>query len=123
MNLSFEEWYHPRMGMMFAAEPIPLELDESQVLRVAGTRVPIDTVVAMFEQGETAEEIAQSFPVLQLDDIYAVLTYYLRHRDEVRAYLERRGKEAAEVRQRVEAHPSQSDLRRRLIAKKASSAA
>lgn len=112
------------MTSLVAAEPIPLRLDEAQVWRVGATRIPLDTVIACFEQGETAEEIAQSFPTLKLDDVYAVLTYYLRHPADVREYLDRRAAEAASVRERIESHPSQNaELRRRLQARKASSAA
>ena len=47
-------------------------------------------MVTAFDLGGTPEEIAQGFPVLRLDDIYAVLSYYLRHREEVQAYLGQR---------------------------------
>ncbi|HET9226147.1 MAG TPA: DUF433 domain-containing protein, partial [Thermoanaerobaculia bacterium] len=70
-----------------AMEPIPLSTDANGVIRVAGTRVTLDTVVDTFMVGASPEEIAQDFPVLRLDDVYAVITYYLRHRAEVDAYL------------------------------------
>lgn len=38
--------------------------DADGVVRVAGTRVTLDTVVAAFEEGATAEEIAQQYPSL-----------------------------------------------------------
>jgi uncharacterized protein (DUF433 family) len=68
-----------------ALEPIPLSTDADGVIRVAETRVTLDTLVDTFMTGASPEEIAQDFPVLQLDDIYAVVTYYLRHRAEVDA--------------------------------------
>jgi uncharacterized protein (DUF433 family) len=66
-----------------ALEPIPLRTDADGVIRIAETRVTLDTVVDTFMTGASPEEIAQDFPVLRLDDLYAVITYYLRHRDEV----------------------------------------
>ena len=36
-------------------------------------------------------------------DVHAVIAYYLRHRDEVRAYLKRRGEEAEALRAKIEA--------------------
>ena len=39
-----------------------------------------------FAEGATAEEIAQQHPTLALADIYAVLSYYLRRREEADAY-------------------------------------
>jgi hypothetical protein len=40
---------------------------------------------------------------LDLADVYAVIAYYLRHRDEVRAYLKRREEEAEALRAKIEA--------------------
>jgi hypothetical protein len=73
-------------------------------------------VVTAFDLGGTPEEIAQDFPVLRLDDVYAVLTYYLRHREEVQAYLSHRERLAGEVRETV-ADASQAGLRNRLRAR------
>jgi hypothetical protein len=39
-------------------ERVPLHTDADGVVRVAGTRVTLDTVVGAFEAGATAEEIA-----------------------------------------------------------------
>ena len=105
------------MPLAAAAEPIPLEANADGVIRVGGTRVPLDTVVEVFNTGATPEEIAQDFPVLRLDDIYAVITYYLRHRDEVETYLEQRRAQAAEVRRKIEARSPQAGLRERLLAR------
>jgi hypothetical protein len=38
----------------------------------------------------TAEEIAQQYPTVPLVDVYSVITYYLRHKPEVDAYLNER---------------------------------
>ena len=73
-----------------AAELIPLEADSQGVLRVAGTHVTLDTVVEMYRAGSTAERISRHHPPLQLADVYAVLTYYLRHQAEVETYIQRR---------------------------------
>jgi uncharacterized protein (DUF433 family) len=100
-----------------AMEPIPLSTDADGVIRVAGTRVTMDTVVDAFLTGASPEEIAQDFPVLRLDDIYAVITYYLRHRDEVDAYLRERRARGEAIRREIEAHSSQTGLRERLLAR------
>lgn len=77
----------------------------------------LETIVEVFNTGATPEEIAQDFPALRLDDIYAVITYYLRHRGEVEEYVNRRQAEAAEIRERLERDHSQQGLRERLLAR------
>jgi hypothetical protein len=40
-------------------ERVPIHTDADGVVRVAGTRVTLDTIVVAFEAGATAEEIVQ----------------------------------------------------------------
>ena len=104
------------MSTLAALEPVPLRTDEQGVIRIGKTRVRLDTVVSAFETGASAEEIAEDYP-LQLDDVYAVITYYLRHREEVREYLHRRQQEAEAVRRENEARFDHRGLRERLLAR------
>jgi len=60
---------------------------------VAGTRVSLDSIVYAFLSGESAEAIAQSFPVLNLEQVYGAVAYYLGHRDEIDRYLENQRQE------------------------------
>ncbi len=55
---------------------------------VAGTRVSLDSIVFAFVSGQSAESIAQSFPVLTLEQVYGAITFYLAHREEVDRCLE-----------------------------------
>ena len=96
-------------------EKIPLSKDKQGVVRVGGMRVTLDVVMGAYDQGATPEQIVQKFGELRLDDVYAVIMYYLRHPDEVRAYLEGREGEAEALRQNVEADPSNRQLRERLL--------
>jgi uncharacterized protein (DUF433 family) len=68
-------------------QKVPLSLDERGLFRVGATRVTLDCVVEMWRDGATPEEIAEQYDLLKLDDIYAVVTYYLRHQAEVDHYL------------------------------------
>ena len=61
------------------------------------TRVTLDTVIAAFLEGATAEEIAQQYPSLQLSDVYIAIGYYLKHKVEVDAYLLERQHRAAMI--------------------------
>lgn len=101
-------------------ETVPLETDPDGVVRVGGTRIPLETVISSFDAGATPEVICEDFPSLELGDVYAVVTYALRHRDEVDRYLARRRALADEVRQEVEALPGNRRLRERLLARRSS---
>jgi uncharacterized protein (DUF433 family) len=58
------------------------------VYRLTDTRVSLDSIVYAFWRGQTAESIAQSFPVLTLEQVYGALTFYLANKSEIDAYLE-----------------------------------
>ena len=103
----------------FATEAVPLEAGADGVIRVGNTRVTLDTVVAAFSQGATAEEIAQRYPSLELADVYQVIGYYLRRPSEVEAYLEERRAHADAVRKENEARFDPRGVRDRLLARRA----
>src|SRR3712207_1611790 len=98
-------------------EPVPLTRDAAGRLMVIGTRVPLDTLVAAFERGDSPEAIHESYPTVSLGDIYAVFTYCVRHRDDVNAYLATRGEQRADQRAEVEATFPPDSLRARLLAR------
>ena len=75
------------MSIVLEALSVPLQMAGDGCIRVAGSRVTLDTIVAAFDQGETPESIVDQYPGLLLDDVYAVVAYYLRNREEVAAYL------------------------------------
>ncbi|HVR11675.1 MAG TPA: DUF433 domain-containing protein [Thermoanaerobaculia bacterium] len=54
---------------------------------VNDTRVSLDSIVYAFLNGQTAEGIAQSFPLLTLEQVYGAIAFYLAHRAEIDAYL------------------------------------
>lgn len=60
---------------------------QGEAYRIAGTRVSLDSIVYAFLDGQTAEAIAQAFPVLTLEEVYGAIAYYLAHREEVDAHL------------------------------------
>ena len=107
------------MTLDVVTDPLPLLLVADGVARVGGTRVTLDTVVAAFADGATAEEIVQQYPSVALADVYAVLGYYLRHRPEVEAYLQRRTQQALAVRQQNEQRTDPLGVRERLLARQA----
>jgi len=58
-------------------------------IRIKGTRVGIETVLEDYLGGASPEEIAARYRTLTLEQVYATITYYLRHQEEVDAYLAR----------------------------------
>lgn len=54
---------------------------------VAGTRVSLDSIVYAFLRGESPEGIAESFPALDLEQIFGALAFYLANQDSVDQYL------------------------------------
>lgn len=71
--------------------------DVSGVLRIGQTGVTLETVLWAFLQGSTPEDIVDQFPTLALADVYDVIAYYLRHRDELDQYLDSREKHYQEA--------------------------
>lgn len=63
-------------------------VEKNNGYRIKDTRVSLDSVVYAFWRGETPESIAQSFPVLNLEQVYGSLAYYLANKDEVDSYLQ-----------------------------------
>ena len=101
-----------------ATERVPIQIDAEGVIRVGGTRVTLDTVVAAFDAGATAEEIVQQYPSVALADVYSVIAYYLRHRVTVQEYVVNRQRQAAETRAQNEQRFDPSGVRERLLARR-----
>jgi uncharacterized protein (DUF433 family) len=107
------------MPLELPVESIPLREDGSGALRIGDTRVLLELVIDAFEDGATPETIAQRYETLALSDVYAVITYYLRHREEIAEYLLRREEKAAEVRHKIEStRRDLSEIRGRLLARR-----
>jgi uncharacterized protein (DUF433 family) len=98
-------------------EVIPIHTDKDGVNRVSRTRVTLDTIIATFQNGATAEEISLQYPTVPLADIYAVIGYYLHHVEEVEAYLVESRRIAQEVRALVEQRWPREGIRERLLAR------
>ena len=100
---------------------MPLVSDGDGVIRVSGTRVPLETVIAAFRDGATPEEIAQQYPSIPLGDLYEVIGYYLRHEEDLRTYLKDRLEDSAKTRTSNEKLWAPDDIRSRLLARRPAS--
>lgn len=103
--------------LTFQPEHPPLTLESGGSVRVSGTRVSVDSIVEAHNRRETPEQIAESFPSVSLAQVYAVIAFYLGHRQEVDAYLRRREAEAQELRREVEGRQSAAPTRAELLAR------
>src|SRR5262245_19456256 len=92
----------PPIELPLHADPLPLRRDEGGVIRVGNSRISLDLVVEQYESGVTPEDMVRAYDTLVLADVHAVIAYYLRHKDEVRAYLKRRAAQAEALRAKIE---------------------
>jgi uncharacterized protein (DUF433 family) len=108
------------VSLTLEPETVPLTRMPDGVIRVGGTRVPLDTVIYAFRDGATAETIIDRYPVLNLADVYATIAYYLRHTAETDAYLTEQERAAATIRAENERRFPPDSVRARLLSRKTS---
>jgi uncharacterized protein (DUF433 family) len=108
------------MSLVVEASPVPLRKDEHGVMRVGNTRVRLDTVITAWKQGDSPEQIVDSFDVLDLADVYTVISFYLNHRAEVEQYLAQNRQKGERLRAEMERRFPQAGIRERLLARRTS---
>ncbi|MGE0826392.1 MAG: DUF433 domain-containing protein [Candidatus Binatia bacterium] len=83
-----------------------VHVDEFGVMRVGASRVMLDSIVASFERGYSAETIQQQYPALSLEEVYGAITWCLAHTDEVAQYVRRQQTVWEQWRTQTAARPS-----------------
>jgi uncharacterized protein (DUF433 family) len=91
--------------------------DESGVYRIGTTRVMLDSIVAAFREGHSAETIQQQYPALTLEEVYGSIAWCLAHTAEVKVYLQRQESVWENWRARSEEFPSAVVERLRALTK------
>lgn len=57
-------------------------------IRIKGHRIGIESILYEYiHNAQTAEEIADRFPTLELEQVYATILYYLHNKEQVDSYL------------------------------------
>lgn len=85
-------------------------------IRLKGTRIGIETILYDFiHRSRTPEEIADTYPSLTLEQVYATITYYLHYKEAVTAYLVEWLEHGKRMREEQERNPSPAILRLRRI--------
>jgi uncharacterized protein (DUF433 family) len=109
---------HPMsIQVEFQATAPPLRWDKAGGIRIGESRVTLDSLLAAYNTGSTPEEIALQYDVLHLSEIYATITYYLTHRQQIDNYLEQRRQNAQHYRQELAQNYNLVNLRQRLLAR------
>jgi len=56
-------------------------------VHIDGTRITVHRVATLYKQGQSPEDIAQTYPHLSLSQVYAALAYYHANRAEIESAL------------------------------------
>jgi uncharacterized protein (DUF433 family) len=79
---------------------------EGGAYRLTGSRVSLDSIVYDWWNGLSPESIVENFPTLTLEQVYGAITYYLAHKEEVDAQVQRNREKFEELREQWRAtHP------------------
>ena len=112
---------HGPMFQLETTQTVPLTQWEDGSIRITGSRVPLYSVIYHFELGSTPEQIAYKFQGLNPADIYAVIAFYLNHRDAIDKYLQEQEAEAEARLRQFESDPKyqreKREFRERLLAR------
>jgi uncharacterized protein (DUF433 family) len=86
-------------------------------IRLKGHRIGIESVLYEYiHRAQTPEEIAEHFPTLSLEQIYATILYYLHHQEEIHAYLTAWIEHGRRMREEQERNPTPLMLKIRKLA-------
>ncbi len=100
-------------------EAPPLREEPAGVFRVGKSRILLELVIDAYHQGATPEQIVERYDTLALADVYAVIAYYLRHREAVDKYVAEREKLGDIAERDSDARNADlDDLRARLAARR-----
>ena len=86
-------------------DAVPLRYDSDGNIRVTDSRITIETIVCCLEMGDTPEDIQDGFPSLTLDQINAIIGWYLNNQADVDEYIREGEEEAEKLRQEIESWP------------------
>lgn len=102
------------MSLATATLTTPFTTDEHGVIRVGASRVALERIVNAYDAGASPEEIVESYPTVELGDVYATITFILKNRSEVDAYMAESAADTERVHREWEARYPTSELRWRI---------
>src|SRR5678816_1486346 len=92
-------------------DTVPLMYWDDGSIRVHGSRVTLDTIVARFQQGCSPLRIHYGFPTLTVAQINAVIDWYLNHQTKAGEYIKKRDAEAERERIEYQSRPEYKAFR------------
>ncbi len=81
------------MAVSFGTIPNAIRKVKGGVLRVGDSRVSLDSVIYMFNEGADAAEIRNNYDTLSLAEVHTAIAYYLHNKEKVDKYLAKRESE------------------------------
>jgi len=58
------------------------------VYRLAGSRISLDSLVYLYQEGLSPESMVDSYPSLSLEQIHGALAFYLANKDMIDSYMD-----------------------------------
>jgi len=89
-----------------------LKHEPDGTVRLKGSRITLDTLIALFKRGETLNEIRQGFPSLSRTQVTQTLNWYLDNQESAEDYFEARKFQADALRNKIESDPQNVVLRK-----------
>lgn len=105
------------MTLVITPQPVPLSTTKQGDIHITGTRIPLETIVEDYQNGASPEDMVLSYASLNLADVHAVLTYYLRNKAAVDAYVNEQQSRANEARKKLGIDQASQELRAKLRAR------
>jgi uncharacterized protein (DUF433 family) len=92
--------------------PAPIIIDDQGVPYIDGTNMKVVELVGIWAaRGLTPEQLQEELPHLSLEQVYAALSYYHGHREELDADIRRRRQLVERIREETGEHPHTERLR------------
>jgi uncharacterized protein (DUF433 family) len=76
-------------------------------IRLDGTRITVHRIATLYRQGQSAEDIVQTYPHLSLGQIYTAVAFYHANRQAIDAELAQDDAEYDELKRQHSGHPPQ----------------
>lgn len=110
------------MATLEQTQTLPFQVSDDGTIRIARSRVSLESVIHHYKLGASAEQIVHKFPTLDLADAYSIISYYLNNQASVEEYIREQEEKGSRLQEKVESDPhhqrSTAALRARIQTRK-----